>query len=250
MAIVLIVDDEPDIVLFAQINLEMNGHVVRTAANGAEALAAIRDDPPDAVVLDVMMPLLDGWKVLEQLKSDPDEAIRTVPVVMLTAMATDEDQVRGGIEGAVRYLTKPVTPEALVDAVEDVLAQGPEPAQRKAAQTKALERLARMERGATDPAPTGNRPHLSRLERPRQTQAATPTPPPARVDVTLTDKQRELLQALQASSSVSAAADDLGMSRSNVYASLRRIGRKLDVTDVSELLRRLRSGELSSALDG
>src|SRR3546814_12439986 len=94
-----------------------------------------------------MMPKVDGWSVLMRLKADTDPAIRNIPGVMLTALSGPEDQVRGGIEGAVRYLPKPVTPDALVGAIEDVLAQGDEPAQRKQAQQRALERLARIARG-------------------------------------------------------------------------------------------------------
>ena len=69
MATVLVVDDEPDIVLFAQVNLELHGHVVRTAADGQAALVAVDEERPDAIVLDVMMPHLDGWSVLERLKA-------------------------------------------------------------------------------------------------------------------------------------------------------------------------------------
>lgn len=253
MATVLIVDDEPDIVLFVRVNLELAGHAVRSAADGAEALESIIDDPPDVVVLDVMMPRIDGWSVLAQMKASDDEEIRTVPVVMLTALSDDVDQVRGAIEGAVRYLSKPVTPDALLEAVEDVLARGPEPVQRKAAQQRALERLARIERGVGgDARPAIAGPRLRHLERPRDVTPLAPVRPLRAIEpeAVLTDKQRDLLRALQRAESVSAVAAELGVSRSNVYASLRRVGRKLGVSDVSELLRRLRAGELSAALDG
>jgi DNA-binding response OmpR family regulator len=253
MATVLIVDDEPDIVLFVRVNMEMEGHEVLTASDGEAALTAVREHHPDAVVLDVMMPKLDGWAVLERLKSDDDVLIRTIPVVMLTALGSDNDQVRGAIEGAVQYLPKPVTPDALLQAVHDALSGDPEPVQRKAAQQRALERLARIERGASGATtvPGAPRPRLGGLEHMREVRSSSPTsrPFPATVE-TLTDKQRALLQALQVTPSVSDAAVALGMSRSNIYASLRRIGRKLDVGDVSELLRRLRAGDLDAALDG
>lgn len=253
MPTVLIVDDEPDIVLFAQVNLELSGYDVLVAPDGEAALEQVRSHHPDVVLLDVMMPRLDGWAVLERLKADADPSIRTIPVVMLTALGTDQDQVRGGIEGAVQYLAKPVTPDALMAAVTAALEGDPEPVQRKAAQQRALERLARLERGADGSAtPPGTpRPRLGRLEHLRVVEppAVAPTSTgPANAD--LTDKQRTLLRALQATESVSDAATELGMSRSNIYASLRRVGRKLDVTDVSELLHRLRSGELDSVLDG
>ena len=250
MATVLIVDDEPDILLFVRINLEMAGHSVVTAADGEEALAAVREQDLDAIVLDVMMPKLDGWAVLERLKADPDERIRTIPVVMLTALSTDHDQVRGGIEGAIQYLPKPVTPDALTEAVEAAMAGEPEPVQRKAVQQHSLERLARMEAGSGSEQPGAPRPRLSRLERPPGAPTAKPPTTHAVAPIAdLTDKQRELLRALQTAPSVCDAAEALGMSRSNIYASLRRVGRKLNVGDVSELLRRLRAGELSSAVD-
>ncbi len=253
MAKVLVVDDEPDIVLFLQVNLELSGHEVTTAADGVAALEQVRHDRPDVVILDVMMPRLDGWGVLDRLKSDADESVRTVPVVMLTALDTDQDQARGGIEGAIRYLTKPLTPDDLMAAVDDVLGGPPEPGRRKAAQQAGLATLARIERGAAGgAAPEGPRTRLTRLEHAPGARTPTPTAPkavaaPPRIVADLTDKQRELLEALRESATVSAAATELGMSRSNVYASLRRIGRKLDVADVSDLLERLRDGRLVPA---
>src|SRR5688572_12692308 len=195
MAHVLVVDDEPDIVLFAQVNLELHGHVVSTAADGQAAMQAIEADRPDALILDVMMPHLDGWGVLERLKAHDDPEVRTVPIVMLTALDTDHDQARGGIEGAVRYLTKPLAPDDLVHAVEEVLSGPPEPEQRKNAQQKGLASLARIERNAAGgEAPTGPRTRLSGLEHAR-TAAPEPEVAPlevADVDGELTDKQREL----------------------------------------------------------
>jgi two-component system, OmpR family, response regulator MtrA len=253
MAHVLVVDDEPDIVLFAQVNLELHGHTVTTAPDGQAALTAIEADRPDALILDVMMPNLDGWGVIERLKAHDDPEVRTIPVVMLTALDTDHDQARGGIEGAVRYLTKPLAPDDLVRALEEVLAGPPEPEQRKAAQQKGLVSLARIERNAAGgDAPSGPQPRLSRLEHSRSTAPAAEVVPAvdtSAVEGELTPKQRELLSALLEAPSVSAAAADLGMSRSNVYASLRRVGRKLGVSDVSELLRLLRDGSLDRALE-
>jgi CheY-like chemotaxis protein len=253
MATVLIVDDEPDILLFVRVNMEMDGHEVITAANGEEALEVVHGRHPDVVVLDVMMPKLDGWAVLEQLKADPDLLIRTIPVVMLTALGTDHDQVRGGIEGAVQYLPKPVTPDALLRAVQEAVEGDPEPVQRKAAQQRALERLARIEKGASgSPVVAGApRPRLGGLEHLRGLPSSRPAGP-RRITApseALTEKQRALLRALVEVPSVSDAATTLDMSRSNIYASLRRIGRKLDVADVSDLLRRLRSGELDAVLE-
>lgn len=251
MASVLVVDDEPDIVLFVQLNLELSGHDVRTAADGAEALASIVADPPDLVVLDLMMPVLDGWSVITELKAHPDPVVRSIPVVMLTALDTDLDQARGGIEGAVRYLTKPLTPDDLVAAVEQAL-EGDEADQRRAAQRQGLVTIARIERHAAGgAAPEGPAVGLSRLERPRRADPPAPVEaerPAATGDDPLTAKQQALLEVLLEAPSVSDAAVRLGMSRSNIYASLRRIGRKVGVGDVSELLRLLRTGQLDQRL--
>jgi DNA-binding response OmpR family regulator len=253
MARVLVVDDEPDIVLFARVNLELSGYEVRTAADGEQAMAAVEAERPDAMLLDVMMPNLDGWGVLERLKAHKDPEIRTIPVVMLTALDTDHDEARGGIEGAVRYLTKPLAPDELVAALDEVLAGPPEPEQRKAAQQRGLASLARIERNAAGgDAPSGPRLRLSRLERTPSGVAVAGLAPLTELPIVvgeLTTKQRELLTTLVSAPSVSAAATQLGMSRSNVYASLRRVGRKLGISDVSELLRLVRDGSLDRALE-
>lgn len=257
MAKVLVVDDEPDIVLFVRVSLELSGHEVCTAADGVAALVAVERERPEAIVLDVVMPELDGWGVLERLKSASDETIRTIPVLMLTALDAAGDHARGGIEGAIRYLTKPLDPDDLLASLADVLGGPPEPEQRKAAQWQGLASLARIERDAAGgAAPIGTQPRLSRLEHPPPARPGTPVPEPIAATVPgvgvrreLTPKQGELLEALLANPTVSAAALGLGVSRSNVYASLRRIGRKLGITDVSELLRLLRSGSLAPVLE-
>ena len=97
-----------------------------------------------------MMPEVDGWAVLEQLKAHLDERISGVKVLMMTALGADTDRLRGGIEGAVRYLVKPVAPDDLRQAVRDVLAGGPEREQRRQAQTGALLELARIEKGGDE----------------------------------------------------------------------------------------------------
>ena len=249
MATVLIVDDEPDIRYLAQVTLELDGHRVMTAGNGTEALAAVQVEVPDVILLDVMMPELDGWAVLEQLKAHLDEDISSVRVLMMTALGADNDRLRGGIEGAVRYLVKPVAPDDLREAVLDVLSSGPEREQRLKAQTGALSELARIEKGV-DHVSDAPRTRFSRLEhaRPRPSEEET-TPGATEVGAELTVKQRTLLRALSEASSVSAAAQNLGVSRSNVYASLRRISRKLELESVPELLRQLRAGVLVVADD-
>ena len=247
MAIILVVDDEPDIRLLTKVNLERDGHQILTAGNGSEALEAVKESPPDLILLDVMMPDVDGWTVLEQLKSQLGKPFSDIPVILLTALGGPLDRVKGGIEGAVRFLTKPMDLDELRTAVTEAL-ETPEGPQRRKAQQQALEMLARIERNvsptATDNAP---RPRLSGLERgPELARASQPSAgqqAAANLDQ-LTGKQRELLEAVRRAPTVMEAASTLQMSRSNVYSSLRRISRKLGTRSVRELLHLVRHGDL------
>ena len=250
MALVLAVDDEDDILEIIRVNLQLEGHEVVLAHDGPEALDKIKRRRPDLVLLDVMMPAMDGWDVLARLKSEPEyRDAADVPVLMLTARVGEEDRLRGGIEGAVRYLTKPFMPDLLCAEVARTLAgEEPEPVRRKQVQRESLAQLARLERGAGsgDTGTPGTvHPHLTRLER-----VPEPDAEPARVRAmrdklgSLSPKQRHLLEVLQATPSVSQAASELEVSRSNVYASLRRIGRKLGTRSVPELLALVRDGDL------
>ncbi|HNT06409.1 MAG TPA: response regulator, partial [Anaerolineae bacterium] len=102
---ILVVDDEPRMVRFVRMNLELEGYVISTAANGTEALAKVRDELPDLVLLDVMMPEMDGYEVLERIRQ-----VSSVPVIMLTVKAEEADKVRGLELGADDYVTKPFSP--------------------------------------------------------------------------------------------------------------------------------------------
>jgi CheY-like chemotaxis protein/DNA-binding CsgD family transcriptional regulator len=247
MATILVVDDEPDIRLLTKLNLERDGHVIVTAGNGAEALSAVQEAPPDLILLDVMMPDVDGWAVLDQLKTHLGKPFSDIPVILLTALGGPLDRVKGGIEGAVRYLTKPIDLDDLRTAVSDAL-EMPEGPQRRKAQQQALEMLARIERNVSptdaDDAP---RPRLSGLERgPEPARVSQPTAgQQAAANLgQLTGKQRELLEAVWRAPTVMEAAASLHMSRSNVYSSLRRISRKLGTHSVRELLHLVRHGDL------
>jgi len=116
---ILAVDDEPHILRLIQINLERAGYTVELAKDGREALQKIADAPPDLVVLDVMMPYLDGFEVLRTLKRDP--ATRDLPVIMLTAKASDADVMAGWMDGVHCYLTKPFNPPELLNFVRRIL---------------------------------------------------------------------------------------------------------------------------------
>jgi DNA-binding response OmpR family regulator len=246
MATILVVDDEPDIRALVQLNLELDGHRVVTAANGAEALELIADEVPDVMLLDLMMPEVDGWTVLETIKAASDLDVNRIPVLMLTANDAADARLRGGIEGAIRFLTKPFAPAVLREEVNNALLGDAEPLKRRKAQQAALEQLARIEKGSDGQEGGVARPHLTRLEH-RPSTAPEPQQVIAAREklATLTEKQRDLLEKLATATSVSEAATELGVSRSNVYASLRRISRKLGVSSVPELLGLVRGGTLA-----
>ncbi len=116
---ILIVDDDPDILQFVRMNLELEGFAVQTASSGPEALETARDTPPDLVLLDIMMPEMDGLTVLRRLRTMP--ATMNVAVILLTAKALAEDRVKGLDLGADDYVTKPFDLEELVARVKTVL---------------------------------------------------------------------------------------------------------------------------------
>lgn len=116
---VLVVDDEPDIVALVAYHLAKAGYRVSTAANGAEALRAAREERPALIVLDLMLPEMSGFEVLEELRAH--EATRDVAVLMLTARREEPDRIRGLSLGADDYLTKPFSPQELVLRVAAIL---------------------------------------------------------------------------------------------------------------------------------
>jgi DNA-binding response OmpR family regulator len=136
---VLVADDEAPIRELCRVNLELQGHEVFEAANGAEALDAVRRHRPDVVFLDLMMPVMDGWDVLHALKADDETA--DVPVVLLTARSADEDQVRGWEAGIVEFVAKPFNPQALLDCVARAL-EPRDPEAEEHRRQLVLERLA------------------------------------------------------------------------------------------------------------
>src|SRR5436305_1538010 len=105
---ILVVDDEPDITALVAYHLARAGYRVSTSANGMDALNAVRTERPGLVVLDLMLPGLSGYEVIEQIRHDP--ATSELPVIMLTARKDETDRVRGLTLGADDYLTKPFSP--------------------------------------------------------------------------------------------------------------------------------------------
>ena len=116
---ILIVDDESDIRELIRYNLQKEGFQVKTVPSGEEALSAAKAYQPDAIVLDLMLPGIDGLQVCRQLKRD--EQTRTVPVVMLTAKTEESDIVTGLEAGADDYVTKPFSPRVLTARVRAVM---------------------------------------------------------------------------------------------------------------------------------
>ena len=118
---VLVVDDEAPIRLLCRVNLEAEEMTVLEAADGISGLEAARTERPDVILLDVMMPGLDGWRVAEQLLDDPDT--RGIPIVFLTARAELRDRARGLDLGGLDYVTKPFNPVELAALIRDVIAR-------------------------------------------------------------------------------------------------------------------------------
>lgn len=113
---VLVVDDEPRMIHFIRLNLEHDGFQVFEATSGSDALDQMRDNLPDLILLDVMMPDIDGFETLRLIRE-----ISTVPVIMLTAKGEEDDKVKGLELGADDYVTKPFSPRELVSRVRAVL---------------------------------------------------------------------------------------------------------------------------------
>jgi DNA-binding response OmpR family regulator len=122
---VLVVDDEPNILLSLEYLMRREGHAVRVARDGDEALASIRSDPPDLVVLDVMMPGKTGFEVCQAVRAD--EALNRVRILLLSAKGRDTDMAKGLAVGADAYLTKPFATQELAAQVRRML-DAPRPA--------------------------------------------------------------------------------------------------------------------------
>jgi DNA-binding response OmpR family regulator len=119
MTKVLVIDDEAPIRLLCRVNLEAEGMEVLEAADGPSGLDKARAGRPDVILLDVMMPGLDGWRVAEQLLDDPTTT--GIPIVFLTARAEFRDRAKGLDIGGVDYITKPFNPLELAPLVRDLL---------------------------------------------------------------------------------------------------------------------------------
>jgi DNA-binding response OmpR family regulator len=137
MAKILVIDDETDVLLLCRVNLEHAGHEVVVTTSGEAGVQLARSERPDIIVLDLMMPRMDGFDVLQELADDPTTS--SVPVLILTARARMTDEVRGWKAGADGYLTKPFTPATLTEDVARI--ERMSPSERALHRAEALRRL-------------------------------------------------------------------------------------------------------------
>jgi DNA-binding response OmpR family regulator len=121
---VLVVDDDPMVTRLVRINLELEDFNVEEVWDGKTAMKALKDNTPDMLVLDIMMPRMDGWEVLKKVREDAE--LKELPVVILTAKVQDEDIARGWRMGADGYIVKPFNPVNLADSLRKVLSASPE----------------------------------------------------------------------------------------------------------------------------
>ena len=119
---ILVVDDEIYIVHILDFSLGMEGYEVVTALDGEEALRKVQECKPDLIVLDIMMPKMDGYETCRNLKSE--EATKHIPVILLSAKGRNVDMQTGYDVGADDYITKPFSPRKLVDRINAMLGQG------------------------------------------------------------------------------------------------------------------------------
>jgi len=118
----MVVDDNPDIVTIVKTILEGKGYVVQSAYSGAEVFNLLSEQKPDLIVLDIMMPQMDGLEVLTRLKGEPSTS--TIPVILLTAKVQYEDVLGGYKMGADYYITKPFTSTQLLNGINLLLGEG------------------------------------------------------------------------------------------------------------------------------
>ena len=119
---ILCIEDEPEMIELVRLILNRHGFNVQGADGGKEGLEKVKKDPPDLILLDLMMPDVDGWEVYQQLKAS--EKTRHIPVIIVTAKAQEVDKVLGlHIAKVDDYIAKPFSPQALLDSVQGVLAK-------------------------------------------------------------------------------------------------------------------------------
>ncbi len=116
---VMVVDDEPDIVYLVSMMLDLRGYEVVTAHSGSECLEKLQEEIPDLILLDLMMPVMGGWDVLDRIRVD--ERLKSIPVVILTAKQLTADVVHKKADYITEYLVKPITQEGLISVIEGIV---------------------------------------------------------------------------------------------------------------------------------
>jgi excisionase family DNA binding protein len=117
--LILIVDDDDRLREFVRVNLEMEGYSVREASNADEGLRALEDEPPDLILLDVMMPEVDGWEMLRRVQER--HGVGTIPVIMFSGKVDDEALKTAAARGAQGFVGKPFTPQQLIDSTKQLV---------------------------------------------------------------------------------------------------------------------------------
>jgi DNA-binding response OmpR family regulator len=147
---ILVVDDDPTMVKLINVNLKLNNYSVVEATSGEQALDVLSDEPLDLVVLDIMMPGVDGWEVLQRIRSNSET--EEMPVILVTAKTQDSDVIRGWELGADEYVIKPFNPLLLVEVIKMVLDRSyDERLERRKKQKEKLEVLRSLSRPRQEP---------------------------------------------------------------------------------------------------
>jgi two-component system alkaline phosphatase synthesis response regulator PhoP len=148
---ILVVDDDPTMVKLINVNLKLNNYSVVEATSGEQALDVVDAEGLDLVVLDIMMPGVDGWDVLKRIRSNP--VTQEMPVILVTAKTQDSDVIRGWELGADEYVIKPFNPLLLVEVIKMVLDRSyDERLERRKKQKEKLEVLRSLSRPRQEPA--------------------------------------------------------------------------------------------------
>jgi excisionase family DNA binding protein len=117
--VILIVDDDARLREFVRVNLEMDGYTVREAADAAEGLAALEEEPPDLILLDVMMPEVDGWEMLRRVRER--HGVDTIPVIMFSGKVDEKTAETATERGAQAFIGKPFDPQQLIQSTKQLL---------------------------------------------------------------------------------------------------------------------------------
>ncbi|HEX2295637.1 MAG TPA: response regulator [Actinomycetota bacterium] len=128
---VLVADDEPALRKLLKTNMELEGYETLEASNGAEVLECVERDNPDIILLDIMMPVMDGWEVMTALAANPEYEQK---VILVSAKASDDAQLQGWELGADEYITKPFDLEALLERVREVAARSEAESEKRRAE--------------------------------------------------------------------------------------------------------------------